>query len=176
MLNLAPVAPANGGDAWILPLGAKQWDVRWVDCGPDDRRTTWTNHVAVLGGAVAYSVVPGDTITYSGGVQVSWEGDEENDRNTFDLPPGVMRGPIAFQDPRAMFAAYNVEGQVNVLRWVRDGSFTRIARFGLGEDWEGTPATVTGLAWDQERRALWAASPELGLIEIQEPHGAGGVN
>jgi hypothetical protein len=82
-------------------------------------------------------------------------------------------GPIAFQNERVIFAAYNVEGQVNVLRHVRNGSFTRIARFGLGEDWTGIPATVTGIAWDDERRALWAASPELGLLKLAEPRLSG---
>jgi hypothetical protein len=81
-------------------------------------------------------------------------------------------GPIAFQNDQVIFAAYNVEGQVRILRHARHGGITRIARFGVGEDWKGIPATVTGLAWDEERRVLWAASPELGLIKLTEPAAA----
>ena len=90
----------------------------------------------------------------------------------FEIPPVVFQGPIAFQGERILFAAYNVEGQVNLLRFVRGGGVTRIARFGLDDAREGTPATVTGLAWDEERRALWAASPELGLLRLTEPKAA----
>jgi hypothetical protein len=103
---------------------------------------------------------------------VSWEADKD-EGNSFVSPPGVFMGPIAFQNERVIFAAYNVEGQVNVLRHARNGGLTRIARFGVGEDWTGVAATVTGIAWDEERRALWAASPELGLIKLSEPRKAG---
>lgn len=168
MINLAPVEPANVGDAWILPLGAKEWDIRWVDCGPPDDGTTWTVHLAVHGAAMAYSQDPADQIEYTGSALVSWE-EEKDEEDSFAMAPGVFQGPIAFQNEGVIFAAYNVEGQVNVLRWVRNGSFTRIARFGLNDAWEGTEATVTQIAWDEERHALWAASPELGLIKLTEP-------
>jgi hypothetical protein len=81
----------------------------------------------------------------------------------------VFQGPIAFQTESVIIGAYNVAGQVHVLRWERGGSFTRIARFGLDDDWKGTEVTVTSIAWDDERRALWVASPELGLLKLEEP-------
>jgi hypothetical protein len=174
MINLSPVEPANVGDAWILPVGAKEWTMRWVDCGSGDDGTTWTVHLAVCGAAMAYSIVPADPIEYCASALVSWE-EEKDEHHSFDMAPGVFQGPIAFQNERVIFGAYNVEGQVNVLRWVRNGSFTRIARFGLDDEWKGTEATVTGIAWDEERRALWAASPELGLIKLTEP-GTGSVS
>ena len=102
---------------------------------------------------------------------MSWK-EHQDDTLHFVSAPAVFQGPIAFQSDQAIFAAYNVEGQVQILRYARHGGVTRIARFGVGEDGEGIPATVTGLAWDAERRALWAASPELGLIELTEPRPA----
>ena len=108
-------------------------------------------------------------IEYCGAAEVSWEEEEEDGDSTFESPPGVFQGPIAFQSERVIIGAYNVEGQVHVLRWERGGSFTRIARFGLDDDWKGTEVTVTSIAWDDERRALWVASPELGLLKVEEP-------
>ena len=174
MLDLNPVEPANVGDAWILPAGAREWTTRWVDCGTLDEEDQWRIHLAVHGAAVAYSMDPLDTTELSGSVETSWEEEEEDGPCSFASAPGVFMGPIAFQSERVIFAAYNVEGKVNVLRHERNGSFTRIARFGLDDAWEGTEATVTALAWDSERRALWAASPELGLIKLTDPRGAGG--
>ena len=169
MINFNPVEPANVGDAWILPVGAKQFTMRWVDCGSDHDDAKWTTHLAVHGAALAYSMDPFDPIEYFGHALVSWEPENEDGDHSFESAPGVFMGPIAFQNERVIFAAYNVEGQVNVLRYVRNGAFTRIARFGLDDAFEGTEATVTGIAWDEERRALWAASPELGLIKLTEP-------
>ncbi len=175
MIDLAPEPvppgePVNMGEALILPVGAKEFDSRWVDCGSADDRVQWNVYLTVHGSAVAYSEDPIDAPEYSGGVEVSWDQGDDEGYHTFKMPPGVMRGPIAFQNEGAMFAAYNLEGQANVLRHVRgEAGITRIARLGLGEDYSGTPAWITGLAWDEERRALWAASPELGLIELKEP-------
>ncbi len=169
MIDLDPEEPANVGDAWILPVGAKEWTTRWVDyCGfePDKLRL----FIAVHGRAFAYSTQPID-IEYCGSAEVSWEEEDESGDNSFKDPPGVFQGPIAFQNERVIFGAYNVEGRVDVLRWERGGSFTRIARFGLDDEWRGTEATVTAIAWDDERRTLWAASPELGLLALTEPGG-----
>ncbi len=169
MINLAPEPPANVGEAWVLPVGAKEFGTRWVDCGPTED-VTWDVFLAVRGSAVAYSIEAIDAPEYSGGASVSWHEENEDEDHTFEDPPGVFRGPIALQNDHAVFAAYNLEGQANVLRHVRgEAGITRIARLGLGEDYSGKPAWITGLAWDEERRALWAASPELGLIELQEP-------
>ena len=176
MMNLVPVEPATVGDAWILPAGATESTRRWVDCEPSDDEPPCTVHLAVHGGAVAYSIDPIDPLDYGGHAETSWEDGDEDGDSSFEMAPGVFMGPIAFASEREIFAAYNVEGQVNVLRHVRNGSFTRIARFGLDDAWEGTPATVTGLAWDEERRALWAASPELGLIKLTEAGGERSVN
>jgi hypothetical protein len=173
MINFTPVEPANVGDAWVLPVGATEWTLRWVDCGPPDGEWKGNVYLAVHGAALAYSREPFDTITYGGHVEVSWEEENEDGDNSFEMPPGVLRGPIAFQNERVIFAAYNAEGRVNVLRHARNGSFARIARFGLSDEWTGTEATVTGIAWDDERRVLWAASPELGLIKLAEPRVAG---
>ncbi len=172
MINLDPKADANVGDAWILPVGAKQWTMRWVDCATDDAPEEWRTHLVVHGAAMAYSRDPFDSTENMGHAEVSWEPEDEDESLSFESPPGVFMGPIALQNERVIFAAYNVEGQVNVLRHVRDGGVTRIARFGLDDEWNGTEATVTGLAWDEERSALWAASPELGLIKLTEPRPA----
>ena len=170
LAELVPTPPANTGDVWILPEGARAWSKRWVDyytMSEDDPDTH--TYLAVHGRAVALS---GD----DGFATVSWErGEDEtetenSEERTFVMLPGVFMGPIAFQNDHVIFAAYNVEGQVRILRHARNGGITRIARFGVGDDWTtGVPATVTGLAWDEERRVLWAASPELGLIKLTEP-------
>ena len=83
--------------------------------------------------------------------------------------PAVFHGPVAFRSDKEIFAAYNVEGQVNVRRHIRGQGVTRIARYGLDDTWQGTEATVTSIAWDEERRTLWAASPELGLMALTQP-------
>jgi hypothetical protein len=171
LLDLAPVEPNNVGDVRFLGVDGVEGNARWIDCGSldNDDGVTWTIHLALCGKAVAYAVDPSDHDAYSGDANVSWEEDED-DGHSFKSGPGVFQGPIAFQNERVIFCAYNVEGRVSVLRWERDGSFTRIARFGMHDDFvEGTPATVTALAWDEERRVLWAASPELGLIKLTEP-------
>ncbi len=165
---LVPAEDANVGEVWVLPAGETTWDPRWVDFTLTEDLRDWHVYLAVHGGAVAFSTgnLGDDTV---GSSEVSWEKPEEGDSN-FESPPSVFQGPIALQDDRVIFAAYNVEGQVRILRHVRKGGVTRIARFGVGDDWvSGTDATVTGLAWDSERRALWAASPELGLIKLTEP-------
>jgi hypothetical protein len=168
-IDLEPEAPATVGDAWLLPVGATKWTTRWVDCGGYDE-TKAKVHLAVHGAAVAYSIEPLD-LEHFGGAEVSWEEEDDDDDESlsFEHPPGVFLGPIVFQSERVIFGAHNIEGRVDVLRWARNGSFTRIARLGLDDDWKGTEATVTGIAWDDERRALWAASPELGLIKLTEP-------
>lgn len=165
---LVPGEDANVGEVWVLPAGETAWDTRWVDFTLTEDLREWHVHLAVHGSAVALSTSNlGDDIV--GFAMVSWEKDEE-DAHHFASPPSVFQGPIALQDDRVIFAAYNVEGQVRVLRHVREGGVTRIARFGVADDWvSGSPATITGLAWDRERRALWAASPELGLIKLTEP-------
>jgi hypothetical protein len=171
MINLSPVEPANVGDAWILPVGTNQWSMRWVDCGSGDHEDddVWTTYFAVHGAAMAYSLDPSDPIEYMGHAEMSWEPEDEDGSLSFESAPGVFMGPVAFQNERVIFGAYNVEGKVNVLRYVRNGSFTRIARLGLDDEWKGTEATVTAIAWDDERRALWLASPELGLVKLAEP-------
>jgi hypothetical protein len=165
VFGLITLVPADSAEVWLLPEGAKAWDTRIMTTIPvGDDAKDWLVHLAVRGPAVAWSMDDWSA-------NVSWEEHEDEDEH-FDSPPGVFYGPIAFQSEGVIFAAYNVEGQVRVLRHVRHGGVTRIARFGVGEDWEGIPATVTGLAWDDERRVLWAASPELGLIRLTEPSAA----
>jgi hypothetical protein len=174
MLALTPEEPANVGDAWRLPPGATEWETRWIDCTLDDDEPSKFNvYLAVHGTALAYSLEPFDQIEYCGSAEVSWDEENEEEHVSFESAPGVFQGPVAFQSERVIYAAYNVEGQVNVLRHGRDGGFARIARFGLSDEWKGTEATVTGIAWDDERHALWAASPELGLIKLTEPPRAG---
>ena len=125
------------GTAWILPVGAEEWTTRWVDCSSLDE-TKSKLYLAVHGAAFAFSTEPLD-IEHGGSAEVSWEEENEDEDRSFESPPGVFMGPIAFQNERVIFAAYNVEGQVNVLRYVRNGRFARIARFGLDEDWTGDP-------------------------------------
>lgn len=157
---LQPEPPANVGDVMILPKGSKEWAFRWVDWTILSEDDELPFHLAVRGEAVALATDAPQTM-------VSWE-EAEEDGGHFETPPCIFGGPIAFAGDGVLIAAYNVEGKVNVLRHVRGGGATRIARFGRDDNWKGTAATVTGLAWDDERRALWVASPELGLIELTE--------
>jgi len=165
VLALVTLLPPEEAGAWILPAGATAWDTRCLTTIPvgdeDDPAQDWRVYLTVRGSAVAFSMDEWSAA-------VSWEDDEDESKH-FQSPPAVFYGPIAFQSERVIFAAYNVEGQVRVLRHERDGGVTRIARFGVGDDWEGTAATVTALAWDESRETLWAASPELGLIALTEP-------
>ena len=162
VLALVSLFPGDEAAVWMLPDGAREWDVRdMVRIPTGDDVKDWEVYLAVHGAAAAFSMDDWSA-------DVSWEQNEDDTRH-FESVPAVFHGPIAFGGDDVIFAAYNVEGQVNVLRHVRRGGVTRIARFGLGDDWEGTEATVTGLAWDEERRLLWAASPELGLIKLTAP-------
>lgn len=167
---LAVLAAPHGDDAmlWAIHEGAKHWDKRFVsDDLSDDDAMGWEVFLSVHRPAIAYSM-SGDAES-CGFCSVSWEQKDEDEDDGTESPPGVFQGPTAFQNERVLFAAYNVDGQVRILRHVRGAGITRIARFGVGEDWTGIPATVTALAWDEERRTLWAASPELGLIRLTEP-------
>lgn len=165
VLGLISLLPDDEANAWILPVEATSWDIRsltMVPVGSDgDAASNWTVQLSVCGKAFAFSLD-------EWGAMVSWE-ENEDDSKHFELPPTVFEGPLAFGSERVLFAAYNVEGQVRILRYERNVGVTCIARFGVGDDWEGVPATVTSLAWDASRRSLWAASPELGLIEMTEP-------
>ncbi len=164
-LALITLVPSDDAAVWSLPAGGKEWDIRGMVSVPvgedDDETAAFEVHLAAHGTAVAFSM---DDC----GAEVSWK-EHEDETKHFVSPPAVFQGPIAFQSDQAIFAAYNVDGQARILRYVRSGGVTRIARFGVGEDWQGVPATVTGLAWDAERRVLWAASPELGLLKLTEP-------
>lgn len=162
VLAVLALLPPEEAEAWILPPGAREWDVRiLVNVPVGDDAEDWHVYLSAHGKALAYSM---DDVS----ADVSWEENEDDSRH-FETPPAVFQGPIAFQSGSVIFAAYNVEGQVNVLRYVRGGGVTRVARFGLDDASEGTPVTVTGLAWDEARRTLWAASPELGLLRLKEP-------
>jgi hypothetical protein len=179
-LAMISILPPDEAEVSITPDG-KTWDERCMvvipvdgddpeaEPDPDEEADEGMHvHLAISGKAVAYSIA-------NWGAYVSWKKNTEDETKDFDSPPGVFWGPIALQGDEGIFAAYNVEGQVRILHHVRGGGATRIARLGVGEDWEGVPATVTGLAWDEERRVLWAASPELGLIKLTEPSWAQGA-
>ena len=138
----------------ILPAGETAWDVYGMDFAehPDDDPEVGRLHLALFGPAAA---IGADGY----GAELSWEPEEEGWRE-LHLPPAVFHGPVAVRSDKEIFAAYNIEGQVNVRRHVRGQEVvTRIARYGLDDQWEGTEATVTSIAWDEERRTLWAASP-----------------
>ena len=148
----------------VLPPGEMAWDVYGLDYSEHDEDDPEQGrlHLAVHGPAVAIS---GETSF----VSLSWEPGEEEGWRDFALIPAVFMGPVTFRSDKEIFAAYNVEGQVNLRRHVRGQGVTRIARYGLDDKWEGTEATVTSIAWDQERHTLWAASPELGLMALTQP-------
>ncbi len=159
---------------WIMPAESVTGQPRSLSSGLEQDEDDPTDHVhlALHGPAVAYSY-GASTVETVGVAEVSWRPPKgEDDDPSFTDAPAVFFGPLALQSAEVVYAAYNVEGQVNVLRWVKDGGVTRIARFGLDDAWEGTPATVTGIAWDGARRALWVASPELGLIRLHAPGAA----
>jgi hypothetical protein len=173
--NVALLADVSeDGVVWIIPAGTTEGQPRSLDAilEPDEDDPNDRFELALHGPAVAYSY-GASTAETTGTAEVSWRAPkDEDDDPHFSHPRAVFFGPLAFQSADVVYAAYNVEGQVNVLRWVKGGGVTRIARFGLDDTWEGTPATVTGLAWDEARRALWAASPELGLIRLHAPGAA----
>jgi len=165
VLALLSLFPPDDAQMWMLPVDAKEWDFRiLVNIPTGDDVKDWALFLAVHGKAAAFSM---DDMS----ADVTWEENEDESRH-FDSPPAVFHGPLAFESDTVVYAAYNVEGLVNVLRHVRGGGVTRIARFGVDDNWEGVPATVTQIAWDSERRVLWAASPELGLIKLTAPAGA----
>jgi hypothetical protein len=179
-MAMISILPPDEAEVSITPDG-KTWDERCMviipvdgdgdgeEGDPDEKEDEGMHvHLAISGSAVAYSIA-------DWGAYVSWKKNTDDETKDFESPPGVFWGPIALQGDQGIFAAYNVEGQVRILHHIRNGGATRIARFGVGEDWEGVPATVTGLAWDEERRVLWAASPELGLIKLTEPGWAQGA-
>jgi hypothetical protein len=148
----------------VLPAGEMAWDVYGMDFTehPEDDEEVGRLHFALFGPAVAIGADG-----YS--AELSWKPEEEGWRD-LSIPPAVFHGPLAFRSDKEIFAAYNIEGQVNVRRHLRGQGVTRIARYGLDDQWQGTEATVTSIAWDEERRTLWAASPELGLMALTEPH------
>jgi hypothetical protein len=123
---------------WILPTGSMEGHPRSLHAKlePDDPN----DHVelALHGPAVADSY-GASTVETSGVAEVSWRAPkDDDDHRQFTEAPAVFFGPLAFQSADLVYAAHNVDGRVDVLRWVRDGGVTRIARFGFDDTWKGT--------------------------------------
>lgn len=112
-------------------------------------------HLAISGGAVAYSVE-------GLGVGVSW-----GEGQGFEHCDGLMGGPIAFQGDDAIVCAYSVETTIRVSRTTRQGETTCLAEIETAWSPDAT-LTLDAIAWDASRRALWGASPQLGLLVLRE--------
>ncbi len=115
-------------------------------------------HVAVAGAAIAYAVE-------GAGVRLSRGVDDD-----FDPCEGLASGgPLAFQgsDPdAALFGAVWSRSVCAIDRVDGGGAVQRIAEL---EATAGEAPKLSALLWDRSRRALWAASPQAGLLRSDEP-------
>jgi hypothetical protein len=164
---MAAIASDSSGTMALLCLVPGEEEV-WVstatgfetrplsDIPGDDPDDPIHVYLAVSGGAVAYSV-------NGAGTFVSWAPDEE-----LEFCDDLMWGPIAFHGDDALFCAYSVETTAAINRRTRRGDVTRIVE--IESEWApDAELTITALAWDESRRTLWGASPQVGWILAKEP-------
>jgi hypothetical protein len=157
---------ADAADVWTSRDG-KLWETRTLtfilDATPREHARV---HLAVCGEAIAYSVGSPDG---AWGTLVSWDSRQD----TFDLCEVVSGGPVAFQSESSLFATYNDDCGASILRVPRGRPVERIAQIGGEEDDLAVAPRIEALAWDESRRALWAAS-HAGLLRSSEPGGKPG--
>jgi hypothetical protein len=158
--------------AWVITPTEDHWSsFRYVDAAPPEEDDPPSHeHLAVRGRAVAHACDWLGNDEYGGWCEISWAPEPDDALPRFEHVPGFFpAGPLTFASETVLLGAYNTEGQVNILRHERGRGVTRVARLGLDDDGKGEAARVTSIAWDDARRVLWAASPELGLVQVREP-------
>ena len=155
---------ADAADVWTSRDG-KAWDTRTLTTTLDAPVGEQARvHLAVYGEAIAYSV---GSLESAWGTLVSWDSRQDLFESC-EFPSG---GPVAFHSGAALFATYHDDVGASILRLPRGGAAERIAQISDEDEHAAVAPRIEALAWDASRRALWAASPQVGLLQSSEPGG-----
>jgi hypothetical protein len=147
---------AGGPDACVyVSRDGATFDVRALDIEEEPDRHV---HLAVAGGAVAYSLA-GDRVAVS----------RAKDKPFEPCAALAEAGAIDFQGPgedAPLLGVRKEAGYVSIVRVDGAGAAMRVADFGSDD----APAPdITDIAWDASRRLVWGASPQMGLVRCTEP-------
>ncbi len=119
-------------------------------------------HLAVADAAIAYAV-EGKGAHVSRGI--------DDDFAPVEVLAGA--GPIAFHGSTADSALFGAVWSKDVCAIDRvdaNGEVQRIAEIGAND---AAAPRIAAMVWDRSRRALWAASPQAGILKSEEPRGKG---